>query len=1327
MDRVYTKSELQEILDSYENPDSRDDAIKRAEQLLEDFANEDADIEQDALEEFQKIIEIFGISTNDAGEQVFTELGARAAVRYQAIVESLENAENAVDSNRIFSLTSDQNQIKFDLITLKVYKEMGLVGASVDPANMTPRQVAETINGVNLTNKKRTEYANRFIDNIIGDAELFEITPPKMLADAYTFTKDQLNANPNDKNLAARFTTLAKRIDYLITNFAKKVDYFYSDPSNIADVYAGYSKMCDVRRKDLKVARGDNESTKKYKANVEKSVAETKARLEEIVAMYSDMWNLKDLKPEDAEKLDARWKEISEKLKDVELTDDVLATLAKYEFLDENGKPIPQFIDANGKPQKDFQPGYKLNPDGRLNRIISLAKNDVTMRNVGDLDTNVKDIDLTAALFDRIPWKVAEISVPDQVISGIESKPSIMMTQQDVDDFWDSLEKDGGNISDRGYQAALDAQVNQAAGFAGLMAEKVGPDKAIVMRPFEAVEDIDKLANTRSEKTGAAERKQKIGLFKRMAKNFGAAAVMSAGLTFIGKATGVAYAGAAVGTAIGIGNMIVQGFKWRKEQKKAGRPHGLKAFFSDKRNWGPALASGLGVAAVISMATGNPELAAGFGIGAMAVGGGSAAKMTYDDAMAAGYTKGQALAGALGVVGATIAGGLVGRAAMNGVINLVNKETDSNLFKTEHTSKTERIAGTERTYNDGVIEHHEDMMLKNHWETPQSFDARIDGLMNAGLSHDDAVRYLLAWHDATDHNLGSGYFNNIGMGPDALAALRGSIDGTTINLTPQSIAAFEHFNPHISALNQVGYIQGAPISYDLPGNAMYDSNGVIIRGNDFYTTYANGGTPYSEVPIILNDTTSVFTPNELAFPAGIGALGFYEPRVVPAEYLNRMRERAGALADRGTNIVLPSNENGNGGNTPGGDTPPIGNTPTGNTPGGNTDAQPATTTRGFFGRCKDITYKIMQSVYHGLQKIQQGVHTMKKQKITNQNDRAVERARGIRALREEYGDMSVDEINEITLKDAAALAHQNERLKKRLGEKRLKLVAALDRADVQQKHEINQRLRKLDALAKEIDAFDAMGGKGGLDKKLKLQEFENKLKVLEARGDWDVEQAHAEAKIKKKKTEAQGQQDIKDIEKFGKLNRRLETLRRKREAELQDAKARNNFRRTEEIEDSLQQLNMLQAKLNKLNDMGVNTPETMKEFKKLIMDLGKIELEQEKNNGAMNDQRAKNDVEEQMIRERGTTEREKERAERAGHKAARWHNGIFGIFRKTRQDLDAEWIKYDTAIVKGNTRVAKAILKRIAKIMKDIDYTPEEKKRLSDAILQLQRVERGRE
>ena len=113
MNKVYGKSDLQEILDLYANQDSRDEAIARAEQLLKDFANEDVDIEQSALEEFQKIVETFGITTNDAGKQVFTELGAQAAARFQTIIDSLENAENAVDPDRIFffDIRPESNQI----------------------------------------------------------------------------------------------------------------------------------------------------------------------------------------------------------------------------------------------------------------------------------------------------------------------------------------------------------------------------------------------------------------------------------------------------------------------------------------------------------------------------------------------------------------------------------------------------------------------------------------------------------------------------------------------------------------------------------------------------------------------------------------------------------------------------------------------------------------------------------------------------------------------------------------------------------------------------------------------------------------------------------------------------------------------------------------------------------------------------------------------------------------------------------------------------------------------------------------------------------------
>jgi hypothetical protein len=391
------------------------------------------------------------------------------------------------------------------------------------------------------------------------------------------------------------------------------------------------------------------------------------------------------------------------------------------------------------------------------------------------------------------------------------------------------------------------------------------------------------------------------------------------------------------------------------------------------------------------------------------------------------------------------------------------------------------------------------------------------------------------------------------MSPEALAALRGSISGTTINLTPDAMSAFNHFNPHISALNQVGYVPGAPISYNLPANAMYDSNGVAIYGHDFYTTFANGNTPFTDVPIITTEMNSVFTPNELAFPAGIGTLGIYEPKVVPKDYLIRMRERAGVLADRAEKINNGGNDgrdNGGSTNTPGGNTgnPPAGNTPggntgnspagntpggntgnpptgiipggntgnppAGNTPGGNTGTEQPNTKRGFFGKCKDITYKIMQSVYHGLQKTQQGVHNMQVQKIKNQNERAAKRAEGVKTLINEYGDISIDEINEVTLKDAAAIANQNERLKKRLGEKRLKLSAALDMADAKQKHEIQQRLKQLDALAKEAEAFKAMGGKDAMASIKQLKEMENELKLIEAKGEIDLDVARAKGKNK---------------------------------------------------------------------------------------------------------------------------------------------------------------------------------------------------------------------
>lgn len=158
-----------------------------------------------------------------------------------------------------------------------------------------------------------------------------------------------------------------------------------------------------------------------------------------------------------------------------------------------------------------------------------------------------------------------------------------------------------------------------------------------------------------------------------------------------------------------------------------------------------------------------------------------------------------------------VAGGITGGMAMNGIIDYVNNNTDSTLFKHETPApQTETV----RKYADGVIENNERIL--NMWEDPTTLNARIDGLMDAGLSRNDAIRYLMAYHDATDRNLSNGYFNQIGMDPNALNALRSSINGTTVNITPEAMQAFEHFNPHISETNTVGYVPGAPVSTDNP-------------------------------------------------------------------------------------------------------------------------------------------------------------------------------------------------------------------------------------------------------------------------------------------------------------------------------------------------------------------------------------------------------------------------------------------------------------------------------------------------------------------------------
>lgn len=1109
-------------------------AIALAERILFDFANERVDVADDAMDEFRDFLQDFGTTYNVSGERVLTEAGAAATLRYERIVSQLERVVEGAEDSRFMSLTSDKNQMLFDAKTLTVYKNMGLVDAGIDPANMTPAAIAKLIDETPLNPVQQEEYAEKLVDVIIDDKDLFELVPPKILAEAYVATKSRIAATdgPDRDASLQRFATIASRIDHLIKNASDQIDYCLADPSNIADVYAGYKKMMDVRRPDLAPRDDQNAATKTYNAQIADEIKTAAARLDEIISEYDRDWNLENLTERDAEKLKTRWDEISDLLNQANVSEDVLAAASNYKFLDESGNPIPQFIDSKGKPSLEYKPGYKLDENGRLARIISLAKNDVTMKNVGDLAKEVNDKDLADELDDRIPWKFAEISIPDQAVQGALKSSDALLDENSVKKIWDEIKTNGGEISDMGYQAALDNQVNQVAGYASRLADKIGRDKEVLFKPLAAVEDIDKLAQSRSEKNGAASRKKKIGLFKRAMKNFTIAAAMSAGLTFIGKATGVSYVGAAIGTTVGIGNIAYQAAKWRREQKKAGRPHGIKTFLKDKRNWAPAVTSGLGVAAVISMSTGNPELAMAFGMGAISVSGVTGAATTYKDAVRAGYSRGAAIVGALGVGVSGVAGAIAGGAAMNSLVDYINNNTESTLFKTDN--------GSVRQYNEGVIENNERIL--NMWEDPAQLNARLHGLMAQGLSHDDAVRYLMAFHDATDHNLGPGYFQSIGMSDDALAALRGSISGSNVNLTPESIAAFEHFNPHISATNTVGYIDGAPVDYRLPPNAQYDASGRLVPGGDVYSTYTNHGPVFS--------THSIFTPNELAFPAGIGTMGMYHARPIGKEYISQLRERAGALMDRAVRLPVAQYDNNT---TPDKDSvefaPGTNSAP--NVDDRGTVDRPSATpasipmpaprpasdftpdpapaprpapapesnapSRGFFGNAKDIIYKIMRATKNGTRKTIKGIqemnHEAKSRRIKNQTERAKLKADREAARK----DLALEKINN---ENAQRLARLQGDIKREMAS----LRGELGRDTVKKNHARQQQLKDR---VQQLKLFQE-------DLKLANEKAANKDSLLAARTlDFELKKID----ISMAKYVAKSDQDLKKIQARGKKER----------------------------------------------------------------------------------------------------------------------------------------------------------------------------------------------
>ncbi|MBD5400486.1 hypothetical protein HDR61_01930 [bacterium] len=844
--------------------------------------------------------------------------------------------QNQAGQIRLRSPYSDKNQFVLDRVAADVYLDMGLI-SDEDHAKSSEEETIEILSKIpDLQGNQAVEFSERFIDKIVNNEDLFRMVPPMTLANAYVGTKERIAAGDGDMDaLNTRLARLSARIDELSNHFWTYSGYFFADPTNIADAYDGYIYMMDVRRADLNAARDAD----RFKI---RQIEENKQKLEEFIAEYDRQWGLNNITPDDAKKLSKRWDELIQRVGNVQISDETLYLASKYKFIDENGNAIPQFIDANGNKVLEHARGVSLDPDGRLARVIDLARHDVAMQNLGDVDEEIDDEDLENEVNERIPFKLFEIDTADRVVHDAQENPKQFTDPKYLNDFIDGLSNGEGSISNEGYQAAMDAQVNQTGGFCGRLKsklkDKADSAKGLFGKIFKPLRDIDKRKNSRDQDTDVKDKRAKrIDMFVRILKGLGSAFLISAAITTIATAAaataGISLAAsmATIGIVTGIVTSYVQISKWRARQKEAGKPAGIKEFLKDKRMMATMGTTALASVAMVFGAAGLQEVAMVMGYGALAIGGSSNAIAMYKDAKKNGFSTKESITWAIANAVAVLGGGIAGRATANAGIATYNEHNPTNeLFQTKEVAHEMRMAErteTTTTYTDDALRNAERITKMWYADNPTELQHRVD-MVNAYNAqhgtHIDPYRAIMLSADAggqTFDNMalhvdGGGVIHSggrhtvltdfwgseHGMNSDELHALRDMFTGNQIN--PDAMNAAIKADHMVSANNEVGVVShGDTPHYD---GALHQ-NTVDANGMSVFNTYAGGDSVFHTTTqtIVDNIPVDITTYKPVNVPWGAGMFGV---SYAPMKTGHKEKPRVGALLDRVDEIDEPQPE-----------------------------------------------------------------------------------------------------------------------------------------------------------------------------------------------------------------------------------------------------------------------------------------------------------------------------------------------------------------------------------------------------------------------------------
>lgn len=826
--------------------------------------------------------------------------------------------------SRVRSANSDENQALLDKIALSVFRDMKIISESDynDVAGNPSAQIDLLTSVPDLSGNRAIEFSERYIDAIMQtDENLLYSVPPSTLAKSYVKIKERLaetDINSETREKLTRYQErIAERIDSLIGDFAIKIGYSFVDTTNIADVYSGYKEMFDAREPDV-----PENSSLRNQINSNRTVLDVSIR------EYDDVYNLTGITNENAEEksqeLESNYDNAWNRLSSINVSQDTLDKALTYKFLDKDGKEKTQ-IDQESK---------QLLENSELSNILDLARMDMAQKYAvdGDVDSKADEV-LQEELDNGLLFKLFEIDTAEKIVNKAIEDPERFTNQENFKKFVEGLSANGSSISQNGYEAAMDAQVNKTAGFASRVKQKLGKFASnatgFFKKVFKPIENIDKRAKDRfATSDNSTKREKRIEFFKRMLQGFGSAFLVSATLTTIATAAAavagisVAASLAVVGTVAAIGVSAFQIKKWRDTQKLNGKPADIKALLADKRMMATLGTTAIAAIAMCFGAAGFTQAAAALGYGALALGGGANAVQTYRDAKNLGMSRSESIGWALANVAAVIGGGFAGRATAGAIIDSINSNNpDNRIFQTEETKtrtetryetrteshqvytqdaldNAERIAKMWYADNPGELQHRVDMVNQYNAQNGTNIDPYRAIMLSAdagGQTFDNMALHVDGGghtHSGGSHTvLTEQWASEHGVSMSDIDALRHMFDGNQI---PQdAMDAAMQIDGMVSSINEVGVTSGSAAHYDgvLPQNTV-DANGTPV-----FDTYADGNSAFE------TKTETIITPyqvevsetvlNPLESNGQMGMFGIRNEKVT-----QELKDMAGAFADK---------------------------------------------------------------------------------------------------------------------------------------------------------------------------------------------------------------------------------------------------------------------------------------------------------------------------------------------------------------------------------------------------------------------------------------------